>query len=315
MIDQIDHLIFEGGGSVGVVYIGALDYIEKANDGGGFKNLKSVIGTSAGSVVAMMLALNFDVCEMKHYMSLMSNDVIKGCGIFEIFSDMYRLHSDFGLHSGQGFLNLLRDMVEFKFGYKNATLGNLRDDDRFSIDLTVVVTNLTRMCVEYVNADTHPNMEIAMAVRASSSIPDFFTPVKMLDEDGNEDLFVDGGTCDNYPFSFQKHKHKHTLGFKIIDPDTEIVGGVRLFGGRREIKSIVELNIALLETILLNNDQRNLDLNRDYWNRTICIPVKDHSIMDFDFNDEEREKMLNLGLEAAKKYFEKRKTLNLTIDQ
>jgi len=54
-MENINTLVFEGGGIYGVAYIGALLELEKRID---FKKVKYLCGTSIGSLVSFALAMN-----------------------------------------------------------------------------------------------------------------------------------------------------------------------------------------------------------------------------------------------------------------
>lgn len=55
------NLVFEGGGVKGIAYVGALGELESR---GLLDDVERVAGTSAGSIVATLLALDYSVSEM-----------------------------------------------------------------------------------------------------------------------------------------------------------------------------------------------------------------------------------------------------------
>jgi len=56
------NLVFEGGGVKGIAYTGALEVLEKK---GILNNIQRFAGTSAGSIVAVFLAVGFTPKEIK----------------------------------------------------------------------------------------------------------------------------------------------------------------------------------------------------------------------------------------------------------
>ena len=54
---KIENLVFKGGGVLGIAYAGAIHALE---DKGLLDNINSVAGTSAGSMVAIILCLRYN---------------------------------------------------------------------------------------------------------------------------------------------------------------------------------------------------------------------------------------------------------------
>jgi len=65
---------------------------------------------------------------------------------------------------------------------------------KFGKDLALTVTNSTTQMIEFLTAESHPDMPVYLALRASCAIPGAFLPVYWK---GN--LYVDGGCAANYP--------------------------------------------------------------------------------------------------------------------
>ena len=91
MTKTFENLALEGGGVWGIAYAGAVEELEKAGVLGG---IKRVAGTSAGSIVALLLALGFD-----------SNDISKIVAQLDFtkFMDHHsikQLFSNYGLYQG-----------------------------------------------------------------------------------------------------------------------------------------------------------------------------------------------------------------------
>ncbi|KAJ1449042.1 acyl transferase/acyl hydrolase/lysophospholipase [Pelagophyceae sp. CCMP2097] len=103
-----------------------------------------------------------------------------------------RLATEFGLFRGQ----VLEDRVEALLlrgtGLANVTFAQLRSHT--GRELRVTATSVTRQRTVYFDADSTPDLRVALAVRASSAVPFLFAPVAI----GGE-LFVDGGALKNMP--------------------------------------------------------------------------------------------------------------------
>ena len=55
----IKHLVISGGGPIGIMYLGAIEYL---HDEGFFKmeEIESIYATSIGTMIAVFIALNYD---------------------------------------------------------------------------------------------------------------------------------------------------------------------------------------------------------------------------------------------------------------
>merc|ERR1712216_219580 len=82
------------------------------------------------------------------------------------------LWQHFGLYEGEILLNYLEKKIAEKTQQERYTLGQLFKDK--GIWLRLGVCNVTTGRFEFLDYKTHPNMPIALAARASSSIPVVF---------------------------------------------------------------------------------------------------------------------------------------------
>jgi predicted acylesterase/phospholipase RssA len=110
------------------------------------------------------------------------------CGCF---GDICRLWNRFGVAKGDKLLEYLRKTFEKEMG-KDITFQELYEWNE--VDLKLGVTNLSTKKFEYLCKDTHPNMPISLACRASSAIPFVFVPVQYKGQ-----YYVDGGVLGNLP--------------------------------------------------------------------------------------------------------------------
>lgn len=161
-------LVLSGGGARGIAHIGVIEELEKR----GFE-IVALAGTSMGSLVGGIYALE-KMQEFKNW--LLSLDKKK------IFSLVDFTLSSQGLIKGDKLLTKMKDFIP------DADIENLR------IPYAAVA------------ADIINNKEVVFtkgslyeAIRASISIPTFFTPVKTPNG-----LLVDGGVLNNIPVSHAK---------------------------------------------------------------------------------------------------------------
>lgn len=125
-----EYLVFSGGGIKGIAYTGALNELQKHHiiydENGKFK-LKGIAGTSAGSIIAALLAVGYKPNELSKVMAEIEFDKILDdkCGYLR---DAYNLITDWGLCPGNYVLQLMGDYITKKVGNPDYTLEDLYHD-------------------------------------------------------------------------------------------------------------------------------------------------------------------------------------------
>jgi len=184
-------LIFEGGGTKGIVYAGAVKCLEHFDMLG---KVTKLAGTSAGAQTAALVAFGYTGDELESVLRTAPwnrlLDYSRGpCGVC---FNVSRLFSDFGVCPGDELLNFLDDLFFRKCGRRNMTFQELYDWN--GKELRVGVSNLVTKRFEFLDRHRSPRMPVCLAARASSSIPIVFKPVRW-----HKALFVDGALEGNLP--------------------------------------------------------------------------------------------------------------------
>ncbi len=180
---KFDTLVLGGGGAKCIATLGALQYLY---DNSCVADVKKYIGTSAGSMIGLLLAVGYTPIEI----------IVHTCiqRIPESF-----LPIDFmALIHGRGAIpfekieSQLRAMLKEKTGRDKFTLSEIRTE--FAKTLIACTYNMTTNKCEYLSPDTHPDLDVVTAVRMSSSLPIVF------DECVHGGcVYLDGGLADNFP--------------------------------------------------------------------------------------------------------------------
>ena len=162
--------IFGGGAVRGLAYVGAIRALKELGI-----NVKTLAGSSVGSIVAAFLAVGYDADEIKELFMQVN---------FELFKDIrFGINKEFAISKGNVFTDWVRESIETKYygnDYKKGenppvTFGML------SRNLVVLTTDLNSFnCVEFSNFET-PDYEVASAIRISCSMPGLMPPVEMED--------------------------------------------------------------------------------------------------------------------------------------
>ncbi len=205
-------LVFSSGGIRGLAHVGAIQVLGSVGWVG--NNVRTIVGTSAGAIMGMLLALRYTPDEIVHLARKWDYSTLSEFGIYP--SRLLSLHRTLGLvNSAQSplckFIQTVVQNSRVARGDKDLTLGTLHQ--RTGTELVVCATDTWTSLPVYFGPMTHPDMAVATAVRASCNIPFYFTPV-----DGR---YVDGALVDHYPFSWTNAPVGRIIGVVIVDEDTE----------------------------------------------------------------------------------------------
>ncbi len=206
---QYKNLVFEGGGIRGIAYAGALKSLEEK---GVLAGVERVAGTSAGSIIGLMVSVGYTAAEVDSIMtSLRIEQFNDGKG--GLIGKYTRVKRFYGIHKGDVFERWLEKLVINKTGIPDCSftqLDSLRQRDSKYKSFYCVGTNLTHQQAQTFCSRTTPRLSLKVAVRISCAIPLFYEPV-LLDSLGmvvqhpvkerHYQVYVDGGILANYPIN------------------------------------------------------------------------------------------------------------------
>jgi len=320
------NLIFEGGGVLGLAYVGALEVLEKKHI---LKNITNVGGASAGAINAALLAVGYTNKELKDIlMDLKFTNFLDDS--WGVARDTRRLVTKYGWYKGDYFRNWIGKLIKDKTGNEHSTFLELSLNKDFK-DLYLIGSNITTGFSEVFSPEHTPRETVADAVRISMSIPLFFTAIKNL----RGDLYVDGGMIDNYPVKlFDRDKYilpadlkkhgrkteyydsenkkirktsskyiynKETLGFRLDKREEIAMFRDKAEPPRTEINDFFDYASSLVRTIM--NMQSNQHLHTDDWHRTIYIDTTGFNWLNFDMKKTTKENLVKEGKKGATEYF------------
>ena len=320
--------VFEGGGVKGIAFVGALEAARER----GIERWVNVAGTSAGAIIASLLAVEYTPQQLRKILEETQYAQFADYGWGgKLVGGARNVLRGRGLCPGKAFTDWLAERFqESPIGKPDPTFGDvertlpagLNEDEREKarFRLRVIASDVTegRMLVlpddieDYTDKDGTPykkeELPIARAVRMSMSFPYFFEPVELYKE-GRVHYIVDGGLLSNFPvFLFDGDKpplRRWTFGF-------------RLFGGtppespayRAIPRPLWQLPLgkAMFYSATEAWDRKASKASAV---RTISIPTGAVPTLKFTLEDAERDELRDNGFNSAKRFFsEQRQYLN-----
>ncbi|GAQ92858.1 hypothetical protein KFL_011700035 [Klebsormidium nitens] len=185
--------------------------------------VRKFVGTSAGSILALMGALN--ICPKEVLRSVLSYEAAHSL-LFSI--RISKLFTDFGLDDGERLFDFIFSILErLSPGFRDLTFVGLLQ--KTGNELHIPTTCVTTGSLVLMSADTTPDLKIATAIRASCSIPLIFTSPIIDDK-----RFCDGGLVAYNPVSLVSQiPPEEKLAILVLpDYDREDVNDVLAFTAR-----------------------------------------------------------------------------------
>lgn len=288
-------VVFSGGGVKAFAFAGAIEVLEKA--GYRFKRLG---GTSAGAIVAALLAAGYTSDEIKKHMEALEPALLldrKADGFRFPFFKWLKLYWRMGLFSGNAFEKWMKQLLLAK--------GVDTFADLPSGALSIIVSDISRgeMVVLPDNLDQYgidPNtFSVARAVRMSCSLPFFFEPIALYNQKGEKCLMIDGGILSNFPLwlfdSGDALPERPFLGLQLSNKSEVMMS--------RKIKNAIELFRGLFTTMREAHDAKYISKYKT--SNIIFIPVNHVETADFGLSKEERERLAKIGKEKAERFLKK----------
>lgn len=272
--------VFQGGGCKAVAFIGA--YEAAIENGVCFTEFA---GTSAGSIIAAIIAAGASVNDMKNF--------IDGLNVVELIAKAQKKRNILGrivlsalklsgrimslkpslvnaimsTLSDRGMCDakVLQEVVEFEL---QRLLGKNRQilfrDLKFP--LTIIASDIKLHTVKVWNKKNTPNESVAKAVSCSCAIPGYFKPV--------DDRYLDGGLLSNLPVSFFEDN---------FEDYSNILAFTLSYSGSQIQKNNV---MNYIEDILSTITEGATSLQMSSQHNIFVVPVKTNMrLLDFDLLD------------------------------
>lgn len=268
------------------------------------KNIVRVAGSSAGSIIATLIALKYSPFNIE--------EVFDGLS-FDEFSDsvtytgvLLNFLTSFGINSGAFFEDWIQNIIRMKTGSRFSSFSDLYE--LTGIELVITGTNMTSGKTEYFSYKTTPAMKVWQAVRISIAIPVFFKPVIY-----NGCMYVDGGVLSNYPIwifdnpdtyeqgqvfndaKTRKHRQTETLGFKLVSQDIQLKTTFNPYF-IPVLSIVVRLIYLLVNYAYLNCDSYQASI------RTVYINTMYVDSTCFKLDDEMKDQLKDNGMHATKNF-------------
>ena len=174
--------------------------------------------------------------------------------------------------------------------------------------LVVMTSDISQGCLRRLPWQYHyygrdrSAQSVVEAVRASMSIPFFYTPVRWDTADGGESWLVDGGMLSNFPIDVFDAPDGlaprwPTLGIKLSARPDAAQGKVN------PVSNVVSMSLAMLDTLTGFYDRMHLD-DPATAARTIFVDTGKVRATDFDLTPADRQMLYRNGRAASEAFLD-----------
>jgi NTE family protein len=306
-------LVLQGGGVKGIGLVGAVNKLREAS----YRHVQRVAGTSAGAIVASLLAAGMPSHQMERVMrglnyARFEDGLLPRLGLpgmtleLLLHGGIYKTDFMHGWIAGQLEACDVRTWRDLKYIDDGADT-NLPPERRYK--LVVIVSDISRgrmlrLPWDYkFLCDLDPDdLPVADAVTASASIPFFFQAQRLVcgPAQENETLtLTDGGSLSNYPISIfdrtdGKASRWPTLGIKLSARQVPAAEW-------NEVNNPVDMMKRLFATMSSAHDNVHID-QKSVQDRTVFVDTTGISATDFTLDDTKRDQLFTNGRHAATKF-------------
>lgn len=296
MTNSFSTLVLSGGSLKCTALIGCVKYLEEH---GMLKDVNQFIGTSAGSIVALFLALGYS-----------SDDLLESTYKFLDWQKLYEPNIDniiniyysLGLDDGSIITRFIAEVLEKQIGQSDVTFEELLSVT--GKDVVISSCKLNDMQEVFMSASETPTLSVIQAIRASTAIPIIFTPVEIQGE-----LYIDAGVIAKFPISYLKENDQinHALGLNI---------------GPSTIRSNSdEMNLAQFVFQLINQSTKKMNMfnlidpemcvvniNVDAYDQDNMLNF-DFATMEFKISKETINQYIDIGYNSMTEHFKTMKSV------
>ena len=219
--------------SGGVRTIGHMGVVARLQEKGILDDVRAWYGCSGGAISAVFCAVGVSAAWIRNCARYMETAAMAEITEESIANFM----STWGINSGSSYMELLSRFLDtWEPGASQWTFADLARE-RSGVFLGLGALNVSAQRYEVLSIETAPHMRIMDAVRASTSIPLFFTPWI----DGSGAVYCDGAIVEQFPWRSVPNKDETLV---IACSDTEIRDSVA-----SQISSAADYLMGVFHTI------------------------------------------------------------------
>lgn len=275
-------IVLSGGGIRALAHLGALEVLEQKNL---LKAVKEYVGVSAGAFVGFSLVIGYTIQELKLLCSAFDFSLLRNLDP----EAALEFPVSFGFDNGANLMKLLESLLRIKGFPTTLTFGEWIVTHPEGPFLRCFATDLYTTKPREFSAKATPTVSFLDALRATMSLPAYFTPVK---DPLTGNMLVDGGILHNFPLAF--------LPFS----EREDSLGVSFSYDHTQVSEIPDLLTFFSQIFACYYIPRTYALHKQHPERCIVVPCGHIQAWNFEATQAEREGIMDLGRKATEEFLQ-----------
>jgi predicted acylesterase/phospholipase RssA len=273
-------IVFTGGGLRSLCHFGVLEVLKKK---GLLNHVREYVGVSAGALVGFATMLGYTIEEMKQVVTEFDFTLLQTTHP-ELVLDFF---STYGVDTGEQLEKFLKALLRIKGHSIDMTFGEWAKLYPKAKRLRCYATNLNTCKLLEFSCKTTPDISFVFALRASMSLPLYFTPVS---EPETGHYLVDGGVIHNFPMNY------------LTEEEKEETLGVSFLYSKQGVEEIGDFVGFLTQLYNCGFNPRTYQVQQDNKLQCIIIPTGKLSAYNFDLTKEFRQELIDIGKQAAEDF-------------
>lgn len=280
MIIPPKRIVFTGGGLRSLGHFGALEVLQQK---GLLKHVKEFIGVSAGALVGFSTMLGYTIDEMKQVVTEFDFSILQNAHPELVLEFL----TQYGVDTGSQLEKFLVSLLRIKGFPIDLTFGQWAEQHPKAPRLRCYAADLNAGLLREFSTKETPTISFVFALRATMSLPLYFTPVK---DPQTGHLLVDGGVIHNFPMNC------------LTEQEKETALGISFLYSKEKVVEISDFSGFLTQLYNCGFNPRTYQVQKDNKLRCIIIATGQMSAYNFDLTKEFREELIQLGRDAANDY-------------
>jgi NTE family protein len=273
-------IVFTGGGLRSLGHFGVLEVLQQR---GFLKNIKEFIGVSAGALVGFCTMLGYTIEEMKQVVTQFDFTLLQNAHPELILEFL----THYGVDTGSQLEKFLVSLLRIKGHPIDLTFGQWAQLYPKAPRLRCYATDLNTSELREFSTKESPEICFVFALRATMSLPLYFTPVK---DPLSDHFLVDGGVIHNFPMN------------ALTEEEKESALGISFLYSKEKTVDITDFSEFMTQLYNCGFNPRTYQVQNDNKLRCIIIPTGQMSAYNFDLTKEFRQELIQLGRDAANHY-------------
>jgi len=274
------HIVLSGGGVKVFSFVGALKVVDSM---GFLRNVREYCGVSAGAWLAFMLSAGISLKVLENMILDMDFGIVRNMTT----ESLIEFPETFGLDNGNNLIRLLESITRVVLKLDpHITFEEFNKVSKCKFRCWA--TDLNVQSMREFSFEMTPTVKIIDALRASMSIPLYFTPVI---DSVNGHMLTDGGIQGNLPLH------------RLTEDECENSLALGFSRGASVEESCPQDLVGFMNSILCTLvHSRNADMMNKWGHKILKVPVDEYPSWNFEASRDDRQMLLNKGVHAAEKW-------------